>query len=143
MGGVFEDAKRGYELGKDRAWRDIKRGGLAVLTGGTSEIKTGGGANGDETVADTLFPTKINDLLLEDRTDARKKTAEEAAAEEAALDAAKPTLTPDLTDETIAKSKRAQALRGMTGRGRSSTFLTGPLGATNGATGKKTLMGGY
>ncbi len=40
--------------------------------------------------------------------------------------AALPPPAPDFTDDTLRMAKRAQALRLTAGRGRASTFLTGP-----------------
>lgn len=47
---------------------------------------------------------------------------------------------PDLADEGLANTRKAQLLRLLSGRGRRSTFLTGPLGST-GAASKPTLLG--
>lgn len=40
----------------------------------------------------------------------------------------RPPRAPDLTDELLTKSRRAQAYRLMASQGRASTFLTGPFG---------------
>lgn len=109
--------------------RDVKRGALAVLTSGTSEIQTGGGANKDETVADTLFPKPINDWALQDREKNRDKVAADAEAAKKALDEERPVVAPDLTDKLVSDARKAQMLRLLSGRGRASTFLTGPLSA--------------
>ena len=58
---------------------------------------------------------------------------------------------PDLTDERLRQSRAAQMLKLLSGRGRKSTFLTGPLGDTmkpapagNKPTlARNTLLGGY
>jgi hypothetical protein len=51
-----------------------------------------------------------------------------------------PKPAPDLADEGLANTRKAQLLRLLSGRGRRSTFLTGPLGST-GAASKPTLLG--
>lgn len=101
---------------------DIKRAFLAASTLGTSEIKTGGGEYGDETVADSLFPKSINDLALDERTDARKAT------DAAKLAAAQPGPVPDLADKLLQGSSSNSLLRQQTRQGRRSTFLSGALG---------------
>lgn len=96
---------------------DIKRAFLAASTLGLSEIKTGGGEYGDETVADSLFPKTINDLMSDDRTAARKATD---AAKNAMV---APSRAPDLADKLLAGA-------GAPGKklGRKSTFISGAWG---------------
>ena len=105
-----------------RGGTDFKRALLAISTLGTSEIRTGGGEYGDETVADALFPKEINNLMLDDRADARKAADAAKAAE---LDKLKPGPPPDLTAELIQKSGGEALLRQRARGGRRSTFLSG------------------
>ena len=120
----------------------LKRGALAVLTSGTSEIQTGGGAYGDETLADTLFPKGINDWALDDRRNARQGKDAADAAEKAALDAGKPPPPMDFTDETLRAARSSALLRMATGRGRAGSFLARPAGSTLSPLGRKTALGG-
>lgn len=97
---------------------DIKRAFLAISTLGTSEIKTGGGEYGDETVADALFPKTINDMALDERTEARKQTEIAKAA------ALQPKKAPDIADQLLGAGANS-LLRQKTKQGRRSTFLGG------------------
>lgn len=97
---------------------DIKRAFLAISTLGTSEIKTGGGEYGDETVADSLFPKTINDMALDERTEARRQTEIAKAA------AAQPKPPPDLASELL----QGVGPDGRRKQGRRSTFLSGAMG---------------
>ncbi len=92
------------------AGKDFKRGLLAFATSGTSEIKTGGGQYGDETVADSLFPKTVNDWALEDRAAGRagKDAATQTLIDKAASEAA---LSPDGTDAAVTAAKRQGATR--------------------------------
>ena len=103
---------------KKKILSDVKRAFLAASTLGTSEIKTGGGQYGDETVADSLFPKTINDLALDDRTAARK-AADEANQPKPVGPGA------DLADQLLSGSAANTQLRLKTKQGRRSTFLTG------------------
>lgn len=105
------------------AGKDFKRGLLGAISLGTSEIKTGAGEYGDETLADALFPKTVNNWLDEGREASRrgKDAAQKALVDSAATQAA---LQPDAADAAIA-TKRAGALRLMTGRSRKNSFLTG------------------
>lgn len=96
----------------------FKRMALAVSTLGTSEIKTGGGQYGDETVADSLFPKTINDAMSDDRTAARKAADEANKPKPAAL-------APDMADQLLAGTAANGQLRLKAKQGRRSTFLTG------------------
>lgn len=97
---------------------DLKRAFLAFSTLGTSEIKTGAGQYGDETLADSLFPKTINDMALDERTEARK------AADEA--NKPKPVGPgPDLADKLLAGAAGNSLQRQQTKKGRRSTFLAG------------------
>ena len=106
----------------NRTATDFKRGLLAVLTLGTSEIKTGAGANGDEVLADSLFPKEINNFLLDDR-EAERKYKETAATQAAAK--AMPGPVPDLADQLLQRAGSSSLLRQQTRQGRKSTFLSG------------------
>lgn len=83
---------------------------LGILTSGTSEIKTGSGEYGDETVADSIFPKAINNLAMDERSVNRLQadSAKQKAAAKAGLDAA-PT---DITDDIIRKAAARTMLRG-------------------------------
>lgn len=98
---------------------------LGVLTSGTSEIKTGAGEYGDETVADSIFPKTINNLGLDEREINRQR------ADRAKRDGADSysTPAPDLTDELI--RKRASA----------GSLLAGSSGR-RGTMGARSLLGG-
>ena len=100
---------------------DFLRGFLALSTFGTSEIKTGGGEYGDETVADAIFPKTINDIAL-GRIESRKLIDAQRQAE---LDAANPGPGPDLADKLVAGAGGRTAARLGQKRGRRSTFLGG------------------
>lgn len=116
LSGWVDAANSGQDVGGV-----LKQGFLGMATAGTSGIKTGGGKYGDETAADSLFPSFINDWASDDRTNARKgKDAADQAAKDQ-LDANKPTLAPDLTDQVIQSARK----RSTTGLGRRGTFLTG------------------
>lgn len=54
-----------------------------------------------------------------------------------------PELAPDLTDGRLQEMKKFQLYRLMQGRGRKSTFLTGPAGDTGAPKTSKTMLGGY
>lgn len=99
-----------------RTERDLLRAGLAISSLGTSEIKTGGGEYGDETLADSLFPKSINNWALADREEARRKVD----ADKAAMSA--PPRAPDLADKLLEKAPRG------TKTGRKSTFISGAYG---------------
>lgn len=109
--------------------RDVKRAGLAILTSGTSEIRTGGGAYGDETVADTLFPKAINDWALEGRATDRGMKDVEASLAKAKLDEEKPG-PMDLTDETLSTARKSAKLKAMQGVNRQSTFRPASTGGS-------------
>lgn len=128
MGGFINEKNqemgaKGPESAKASKTRsDFKRALLATLTMGTSEIKTGAGEYGDETLADAAFPKEINNLLLDDRTNARK-AADAAKAAEA--DKLRPGPPPDATAELIRQAGAASLLRQRGKSGRRSTFLSG------------------
>jgi hypothetical protein len=115
-------------------WATFKRGALAILTSGTSEMKTGGGVYGDETVADSLFPKGVNDVALDERANARAGVDAKAAAEKAQLEADKPGPAPDFTDETLSAARRSSKLRASMAYGRAATFSSGVK--------RQTLLGG-
>lgn len=115
-----EAAKSAAKAKKTNA--DIKRAFLAISTLGTSEIKTGAGEYGDETLADSLFPKEINNLMLDERSEARK-AADAAKAAEA--DKLRPGPPPDATAELIRQAGAASLLRQRSKGGRRSTFLSG------------------
>jgi hypothetical protein len=103
---------------------------LSILTAGTSEIKTGGGLYGDETVADTLFPKAINDVALTDRANARKATDKAEADKKDALYNSKPPPVVDLSDVATKTRKNEQLLKMLrSSSGRSGTFGMNPLGS--------------
>jgi hypothetical protein len=101
---------------------DLKRGLLAALTVGTSEIKTGSGEYGDETVADALFPKEVNNILLDDREKARRVTD---AAKADAAKKAQPGPVPDLADKLLQRAGAQDLMRQKAKAGRKSTFLSG------------------
>ncbi len=125
MGAGFGGGGRTRAAGdtKDYSGDDAKRVLLGFATSGTSEIKTGGGQYGDETVADSLFPKTVNDWALEDRqagrqgVDAAKQTEVDQAATAAALQ-------PDAADAALKAARRQGAMRLMSGNGRKSSFIT-------------------
>lgn len=123
------------------AGKDLKRGVLAVMTSGTSEIKTGAGQYGDETVADSLFPKTVNDWALEDRQAGRNST-DAAAKAEVGKAAALAANAPDLTDALLKKSMKDSTNRLKSAQGRKSTFLTGAGGDISSPS-KKSLLGSY
>ena len=102
--------------------KDFKRGFLALVTSGTSEIKTGGGEYGDETVADSLFPKQINNWALQDREQGRKATDAAAKESERKMN---PGPAPDATDKLIKQANDQAAQRLQTKQGRRSAFLSG------------------
>jgi hypothetical protein len=102
--------------------RGLQRGLLAVMTSGTSEIKTGAGEYQDETVADSLFPKTVNNMMSGDREDARKATD---LAKTATADAANPGPAPDLADKLLARAGADSLRTQKTKQGRKSTFLSG------------------
>lgn len=119
MAGFADDMSAWW---KSPGARTLKRSLLGILTMGTSEIKTGGGAYGDEVLADSLFPKTINDFLLDDRADARKATDAKKAAELAKY---QPGPAPDLATKLVQEAGGNAKLRQATKSGRRSTFLSG------------------
>ena len=98
---------------------------LAVLTSGTSEIKTGAGEYGDETVADALFPKEINNFLLD--REASRNTIDATRAGEIALGATAPRAAPDLADKLLQRAGATSLERQQSKQGRRSAFLTGGI----------------
>lgn len=122
--GVLGDADKKQQANssgtRDTSTDGLRRGVIAALTVGTSEIKTGGGEYGDETLADSIFPKTINDMNNQERQQSRMNTD---MAKAKALDTQKRALVePDPTD---VYTRRAAAGRLMSGNGRKSSFLTG------------------
>lgn len=101
--------------------KDFLRVALGISTLGTSEIKTGGGEYGDETLADSLFPRGINDWAS-----GRNESRKAIDAERAAMNA--PARKGDLADELLAGAAGQQQLRAGARRGRRSTFISGAYG---------------
>lgn len=118
------DVDFGYKQGDAKTnSQNFGRSVLGALTFGTSNAQTGGGQYGDETVADSLFPKGINDAALGDRQEARGAAdkSKQALIDKASTDAA---LQPDGADRALAASRRQGAMRLMTGRSRSNSFIT-------------------
>lgn len=101
---------------------DLKRAFLFASTLGTSEIKTGAGEYGDETLADSIFPKTVNNLMLDDREAARKAT------DKAKADMAAPPNEPDLADRLLQGTAAGALLKQKTKTGRKSAFLLGAMG---------------
>lgn len=108
--------------GWDQVGSMSKRILLGIATSGTSEIKTGGGQYGDETVADSLFPKTVNNALLDERQGARaaKDAATQRLVDQAATNAA---LAPDALDAANGVARRQGARRLLQGAGRRNSFL--------------------
>ena len=98
---------------------------LSMLTSGTSQIQTGAGEYGDETVADALFPKEINNFLLD--REASRNTIDATRAGELALGATAPKATPDLADKLIQRAGATSLERQQSKQGRRSAFLTGGI----------------
>lgn len=110
--------------------RTARRGALGFLSMGTSEIKTGSGEHGDETLADALFPKNVNNFLDPDREDNRARLEAEREAE---LERQKPKPGPDETDKAVQRARRGGQLRLLTQRGRRNSFLSqGAVGDLSG-----------
>lgn len=75
----------------------------------------------------------MNDRLATETHEAELKKGDPSA----------PPSAPDLTDKLLGDSRKSQMLRTLSGRGRKSTFLTGPMGDTTIKPVRKTLLGGY
>lgn len=99
---------------------------LAAASSGTSEIKTGGGQYGDETVADSLFPKTVNDAVDVQRTADRKSTD---ARSQLISDAANPGPAPDLADKLLSRAGAPSLMRQKAKQGRQSTFISEALGS--------------
>lgn len=120
-GGLVGAVKRASQPGGSGGTAGL----LSLLTAGTSEVKTGTGQYGDETLADTLFPKVFNDMAQPDRQAARQAKDAADAAAKAKIDAEKPPPTVDLTDMALSAARKSARLRQMTGYGRSATFSNG------------------
>lgn len=100
----------------DLITKTLGKAALFVISSGTSEIKTGG-KYGDETLADSLFPSQVNGLFT-DRNNTRAQMDKDAAARTAEL---APPPPPDLGDTLLKRAGRNLT----TGQGRRGSFLTG------------------
>lgn len=115
-----KDDRNTYNPANSQGQIDAQRAGLAFLSLGTSEIKTGAGEYGDGTVADALFPETINNWMLNDRQAARED-AKAAVGKEAQAIRERAANRPDATAVLLKKAAAGQL---KTKFGRASTFLT-------------------
>ena len=106
----------------DNMASSFKQGLLGALTASTSQLKTGAGEYGDETLADSMFPKTINNMMSDDRENARKTTDAKTKAD-AIADTPGP--APDMADKLLKRAGADSLLRGKAKQGRRSAFLGG------------------